>query len=45
MAYVYFSDRLLDLLQGKLSWQVMIGGFLVVLAVITPVFYKKSFLP
>jgi uncharacterized membrane protein YdjX (TVP38/TMEM64 family) len=41
MAYVYFSDSLFDLLQGKLSWQVILGGFLVALAVITPLVYKK----
>ena len=41
LAYVYFSDRLLDLLQGKLSWQVILGGLLVALVTITPLVYKK----
>ncbi len=41
MAYVYFSDNLFDLLQGKLSWQVILGVLLVVLAAITPLVYKK----
>lgn len=41
MAYVYFSDNLFDLLQGRLSWQVILGGLLVALAVITPLLYKK----
>ena len=41
MAYVYFSDNLFDLLQGRLSWQVMLGVLLVALAVITPLLYKQ----
>lgn len=41
MAYVYFSDNLFDLLQGKLSWQVILGVLLVALAAITPLIYKK----
>jgi uncharacterized membrane protein YdjX (TVP38/TMEM64 family) len=40
MAYVYFSDNLFDLLQGNLSWQVMLGVLLVVFAAITPLVYK-----
>jgi uncharacterized membrane protein YdjX (TVP38/TMEM64 family) len=41
MAYVYFSDNLFDLCQGKLSWQVILGGLLVALAVIAPLVYRK----
>jgi uncharacterized membrane protein YdjX (TVP38/TMEM64 family) len=41
MAYVYFSDNLFDLLQGKWSWQVILGVLLVAVAAITPVVYKK----
>jgi uncharacterized membrane protein YdjX (TVP38/TMEM64 family) len=41
MAYVYFSANLFDLLQGRLSWQVMLGGFLMILAAIAPIVYKK----
>ena len=41
MAYVYFSDNLFDLLQGKLSWQVILGVLLVAVAAITPLIYKK----
>jgi uncharacterized membrane protein YdjX (TVP38/TMEM64 family) len=41
MVYVYFSDNLFDLLQGKVSWQVILGGLLVVVIAITPLVYKR----
>jgi uncharacterized membrane protein YdjX (TVP38/TMEM64 family) len=41
MAYVYFSDNLFDLLQGKLSWQVILGVLLVALVAITSIVYKN----
>lgn len=41
MIYVYFSANLLDLLQGRLSWQVIIGVVLVALAAIAPLVFKR----
>jgi uncharacterized membrane protein YdjX (TVP38/TMEM64 family) len=41
MAYVYFSDNLFDLVQGKWSWQVILGVLLVAVAAIAPLVYKK----
>jgi hypothetical protein len=35
MAYVYFSANLFDLLKKGLSWQVILGGLLVILATMT----------
>ncbi len=41
MVYVYFSANLFDLLQGRLSWQVILGVLLVALAALVPLAYKK----
>ena len=41
IAYAYFAANILDILQGKLSWQVLLGILLVVGASLIPVVYKK----
>jgi uncharacterized membrane protein YdjX (TVP38/TMEM64 family) len=41
IAIIYLSANLLDLLQGKITWEVVLGIILVVLVGLIPVFYKK----
>jgi uncharacterized membrane protein YdjX (TVP38/TMEM64 family) len=41
LAYVYFSANLFDLLQGRFSWQVILGALLVLLIAIAPLVYKR----
>jgi uncharacterized membrane protein YdjX (TVP38/TMEM64 family) len=40
-AFVYFSSSALDLLRGKISWQVVIGIILVIVVSLMPWIYKK----
>ncbi len=39
--YAFFSANLLDLLQGKLSWEVLLGIVLVVVASLVPLVYRR----
>jgi uncharacterized membrane protein YdjX (TVP38/TMEM64 family) len=41
IAIIYFSANLLDLLQGKITWGVVVGITLIVLVGLIPGFYKK----
>jgi len=41
VAYVYFSANVLDLLQGQVSRQFLLGAVLVVIASLAPFIYKK----
>ncbi len=41
IAYVYFSSNILDLFQGKISVELILGAVLVVLATLIPVVYKR----
>jgi uncharacterized membrane protein YdjX (TVP38/TMEM64 family) len=41
VAYVYFSANVLDLLQGKMTWQFLLGAALVVIATLAPFLYRK----
>ena len=41
VAIIYFSANILDLLQGKITWGVVIGIILIALVGLIPVLYKK----
>jgi uncharacterized membrane protein YdjX (TVP38/TMEM64 family) len=41
IAFVYFSSNILDLLHGKISWQLILGVILVVLVSLIPLIYKR----
>jgi uncharacterized membrane protein YdjX (TVP38/TMEM64 family) len=41
IAFVYFSSNILDLLHGKISWQLILGVVLVVLVSLIPLIYKR----
>jgi hypothetical protein len=41
IAFVYFSSNILDLFQGKVSKELLLGVVLVALVALMPVIYKK----
>ncbi|MEJ2673031.1 MAG: TVP38/TMEM64 family protein [Deltaproteobacteria bacterium] len=40
-AFVYFSSNILDILHGRISWELIVGVVLVILVSLIPVIYKK----
>lgn len=41
IAFVYFSSNILDLFQGKVSWELLLGVLLVALVGLIPLVYRK----